>query len=82
VQRRLRCGMIPTRPRVVKDSEQGNDFDIGSSLVSQAKSVFKDSCPMCNAMITAQRKSVISQNCFQNNGDVEFHVGYFASAFT
>jgi hypothetical protein len=35
-----------------------------------------------NAMVAVDRQGVIFENSFEDEWDIQVHVGYFASAFT
>ncbi|MEO8271366.1 MAG: hypothetical protein ABI557_16710, partial [Aureliella sp.] len=55
----FRIGHFVDPARIVNDSKKGDNFNVGSSLLSQSLAVFKNSCPVRNAMVTVQWQSVV-----------------------
>ena len=58
----LRISHFVLPPRVMENSKELHDLNIGPGLFGQSKAVFKDSGPVCHAMIAVKRQSVIFQN--------------------
>lgn len=58
----LWVGNFVDSPRVVQDCEQGSNLGIGSRSFRQSQSVFEDSGPMRNTVISTKRQSIILKN--------------------
>lgn len=63
-------GNFVDSPRVVENGEQGNDFEVGSGLLGQPQAIFKDSCPVRNAVIAAQRQGVVFEDGVKDRDEI------------
>ena len=65
--------------RVVKEREQGDDFDPGACIGREPSAVLKHASPMDNAVVTPNRQRIVRDDFVNDRGDVHGTLHYFIS---
>ena len=70
----LRISHFVLPPRVMENSKELHDLNIGSGLFGQSQAVFENSGPVRHAMIAVERQGVIFEDGSKDRSEVNCHL--------